>query len=93
MGHSPAQLDLLQLLSDLLDLLDYHVLGPHLRGEVGHTPGQGHHVALQPLEPLGVSLVPPPPGPLAAPPLRPLAPLVLAVQVARPWGDTVNMVT
>ena len=82
-GHvtpSPVELDLLQLLSDLLDLLDYHVLCPHLGGEVRHAPGQGHHVALQTLEPLGVSLVPPP-RPLASSPLCPLAPLVLAVQM------------
>ena len=83
MSPSPVELDLLQLLSDLLDLLYYHVLGPHLGGEVRHAPGQGHHVALQPLEALGVCLVPAP-RPLTASPLRPLAPLVLAIQMSTP---------
>ena len=83
MSPSPVELDLLQLLSDLLNLLDYHVLCPHLGGEVRHAPGQGHHVALQPLEALGVSLIPSS-RPLAASPLRPLAPLILAIQMSTP---------
>jgi hypothetical protein len=31
--------------------LDHYVLGPHFRGEMGHTSSQGHYVRLQALEP------------------------------------------
>ena len=88
MGHSPVELDLLQLLSELLNLLDYHVLGSHLRGEMRHTPGQSHHVTLQSLEPLGLCLVSAP-GPLAPPPLSTLPPLVLPIQMPTPWSKNI----
>ena len=48
---------LLHLHPELLDLLDDDLQVPHLRGEVRHAPGQRHHVRLQPLEPLVVSLI------------------------------------
>ena len=48
---------LLHLHPELLDLLDDDLEVPHLRGEVRHAPGQRHHVRLQPLEPLVVSLI------------------------------------
>ena len=48
---------LLHLHPELLDLLDDDLQVPHLRGEVSNTPGQRHHVRLQPLEPLVVSLI------------------------------------
>ena len=77
----PVHLNLLQLCPDLLDLLDDDVLGPHLGGEVGHAPGQGDHVALQPLEPLVVVLVLPRTAALSLLP-RPLVLVVVEVAAA-----------
>ena len=76
---SPANFNLLHLRSELLYLLHDNVLGPHLRGQVCHTPGQSHHVALQPLESLVVVLILPstPAFPLLPPPL-----VLVVVEVA-----------